>query len=1021
MFYKLKNLIIKFAFGFIYLLLCKGVAAETLRWTDAIQLIDQNGHAQIPADYTAIGDYAFKNTSLRTISIPSTISSIGEGAFQNSLLTSVSIPNTVSIIENSTFSGTPLTEIFIPDTVTSIGGSAFLGTDLVSINLPQNLLTIEGYAFSNSNISHISIPNSVISIESYAFNGTPLREIEIGNSLETIGSYAFVGTKLESLKIPDSVTSIGNWSFRDTPIETLEIGVGLASGAVGVGAFYGVCNTLETIILNNPSGMGTNSNHMLDNSWINALGSSRRIYAGLKFYTEHSYSSGFSSCPNLKLIVLGSNVTNVGKDIFGPNSGSDYSVKLQIENSEVNFSSDGLEMVKKIYMNQPGNINLFAFSNEVIVELCEANDSDGDSVFDCIDTYPNDSSKWFFNENVATNNLETLVDSDNDGLADAYDDFPYNYNEQHDIDSDGIGNNSDSDDDGDGLSDQQELILGTNSWLADTDLDGVNDGLDTFPTDNSETTDTDGDGVGNNADNDDDNDGYVDIVDAMPTNANEWADTDADGIGNNADTDDDNDGVEDAADAFPYTASESVDTDGDGTGDNADVFPNDPTEAFDTDLDGIGNNADPDDDNDGVADADDDDPLNPDVTTQPKQLIAVMGEPVGVTGYPTKVSVSYDVSTADNQLTGLGLRVHYDSSVLSYTSAIDKISEDIIVDAEGPIPDYEDFDNDPSTDHYISFGWAALLGNWPNVDLPTKLFTLQFDVQEIPSLEFANTPINFSKVASPEGYDFEATNYQLDILPATWDFDGNSEVDALTDGLILLRYAFGLRGDVLTNSAMAADATLTPVQLEQAIENGLMIADIDGNGEVNALTDGLLLLRYLFGLRDEALISDVIASDATRQTVEDVTGHIEAYMPNRVSDLNTAYSQTIIDFDDLNDPVSGYEYSNLGVIFSTESVGLITGHNGRITSGDWYQPLNIKFVNPDNNSLDATARNISIENPLEEDNMILYAYDLGGNLIETQSIQGAGIINFSEYGIHKIILDASETAFVMDNLSFLIE
>ncbi len=59
--------------------------------------------------------------------------------------------------------------------------------------------------------------------------------------------------------------------------------------------------------------------------------------------------------------------------------------------------------------------------------------------------------------------------------------------------------------------------------------------------------------------------------------------TDADGLGDACDPDDDNDGVPDAQDTFPLNPNESVDSDGDGTG----------------------NNADTDDDNDGVADATD--------------------------------------------------------------------------------------------------------------------------------------------------------------------------------------------------------------------------------------------------------------------------------------------------------------------------------------------------------------------------------------------------------------------------------
>jgi hypothetical protein len=62
-------------------------------------------------------------------------------------------------------------------------------------------------------------------------------------------------------------------------------------------------------------------------------------------------------------------------------------------------------------------------------------------------------------------------------------------------------------------------------------------------------------------------------------------------------------------DAFPNDPTEWDDTDSDGVGDNSDAFPNDPAETTDTDGDGIGNNADPDDDNDGVPDAQDDFPL----------------------------------------------------------------------------------------------------------------------------------------------------------------------------------------------------------------------------------------------------------------------------------------------------------------------------------------------------------------------------------------------------------------------------
>lgn len=56
--------------------------------------------------------------------------------------------------------------------------------------------------------------------------------------------------------------------------------------------------------------------------------------------------------------------------------------------------------------------------------------------------------------------------------------------------------------------------------------------------------------------------------------------------------DTDGDGVLDADDAFPEDPNEWLDTDLDGVGDNGDAFPHDPTEQADTDSDGVGDNGD---------------------------------------------------------------------------------------------------------------------------------------------------------------------------------------------------------------------------------------------------------------------------------------------------------------------------------------------------------------------------------------------------------------------------------------------
>ena len=43
--------------------------------------------------------------------------------------------------------------------------------------------------------------------------------------------------------------------------------------------------------------------------------------------------------------------------------------------------------------------------------------------------------------------------------------------------------------------------------------------------------------------------------------------------------------------------------------------------------------------------------------------------------------------------------------------------------------------------------------------------------------------------------------------------------------------------------------------------NDTAVLDVDASGEVDALTDGLLLLRSMFGLSDDALTTGVVSPD----------------------------------------------------------------------------------------------------------------------------------------------------------------
>ena len=95
------------------------------------------------------------------------------------------------------------------------------------------------------------------------------------------------------------------------------------------------------------------------------------------------------------------------------------------------------------------------------------------------------------------------------------------------------------------------------------------------------------------------------------------------------------------------------------------------------------------------------------------------------------------------------------------------------------------------------------------------------------------------------------------------DVDGNGQSDALTDGLLIIRFLFGLSGSALTEGAIGDGSSMNSAEIIAFLTANSAAMDVDGNGSSDALTDGLLIIRYLFGIRGSALISGAIGPGAT--------------------------------------------------------------------------------------------------------------------------------------------------------------
>ncbi|UVW36299.1 hypothetical protein NYF23_06745 [SAR92 clade bacterium H455] len=137
------------------------------------------------------------------------------------------------------------------------------------------------------------------------------------------------------------------------------------------------------------------------------------------------------------------------------------------------------------------------------------------------------------------------------------------------------------------------------------------------------------------------------------------------------------------------------------------------------------------------------------VSAQNQTVTGALSQSSVSAGDSVTLTVSYQ-ATNDDLTTGLGLRVHYDSSKLVAGDVADLLTSG---QAGNQFQDdSSDLDNDSATDKFFTTNWAdPFSGAWPSgVNLPATLFSLPFTAQS----GFTATTINFSKSSNAAGYTF---------------------------------------------------------------------------------------------------------------------------------------------------------------------------------------------------------------------------------------------------------------------------
>ena len=186
---------------------------------------------------------------------------------------------------------------------------------------------------------------------------------------------------------------------------------------------------------------------------------------------------------------------------------------------------------------------------------------------------------------------------------------------------------------------------------------------------------------------------------------------------------------------------------------------------------------------------------------------------------------------------------------------------------DGGTPIYPDFDGDGVPDNSDVFPKNPLFSQDTDGDGMADSWEINNGYNPIDASDSVNDIDSDGITALNE--------FVLQIISMPLDLDSNGEYDALTDGLLLLRSIFGLTGNALVSDVVADNSAYPYAEDIQGHFQTLGdLVDIDGDGSIDALTDGLVTLRYLFGLRGETLINGVISNTASRKTSAEIEARI---------------------------------------------------------------------------------------------------------------------------------------------------
>lgn len=197
----------------------------------------------------AVGGHAFRNKSLRSVTMPDSIESIGNMAFQNcDNLTDIKWSSGLKTIGDEAFgSCNSLKSIKLPEGVESIGSNAFvLCSELESVSLPESIKFVGGGAFSNNRKLKEGVLRAGVEYGTGVYSYSFVETAVIEEGVTVIPDYTFDDSNITELTLPSTIKSIGSSAFRNANFDILTLPDGLEE--LGYMSFGGIYYLKEVVI-----------------------------------------------------------------------------------------------------------------------------------------------------------------------------------------------------------------------------------------------------------------------------------------------------------------------------------------------------------------------------------------------------------------------------------------------------------------------------------------------------------------------------------------------------------------------------------------------------------------------------------------------------------------------------------------------------------------------------------------------------------------------------------------------------